>query len=363
MNRITKILSILLLSSCTAGHIVTTNLHNLANFEENSQIYTLPKTQVLVTLTVDKTEFILGPYHQYAQKYLDITGVGLVSSHFYSITDIQIHARSVSDPDYCFSLRNENFGEVETLLSELRAKGLIMEENPLNYYEQRFEVEGQQDECTDLTIKPFSFDENLIGRSDNADALEYSNIPLLKKQVALKTMEQKAEEAANFLFKIRKRRFLLLSGKYEVIPHGAALETSVQELNNLEQEYLSLFIGKKKTTSISRTYSIIPSDNEKMQQFTLLRFSDETGFHAAGDKVGEAIVLQLTDLETNKTLSQLQNMGSTIQNYNVLHYRLADLANAKIFYGSHEVLEAEIPVYQFGVLLPKYISPVKKKLF
>jgi hypothetical protein len=45
-----------------------------------------------------------------------------------------------------------------------------------------------------------------------------------------KTLEEKAQEAALFIFKIRKRRFKLLAGQYDVFPEEQALATSVREI-------------------------------------------------------------------------------------------------------------------------------------
>lgn len=335
----------LVISSCTQGYLVTTNFHDLAGFEENSYVYSLPKTRVLVEITADKSTFIPGPYHQYAKKYLGIEGAGSISADNYKITDIKFKTQLIPDPDYTYSIRSENYTDVEALLNTYRAQGLIMKEIDFLYQNNNIdELEGSDGVAfTDLSIRPFVVVEK---------SKDYNKVSLLEKQVGAKTLEAKAKEAANFLFKIRKRRFKLLAGQYEVFPEGVALETSVKELDELEEEYLSLFIGKTSTVTVSRTYSVMPNESEEMQRFSLLRFSEDTGFHSATGRSGEAIVLQLTDLNTYETLAQYNGVLPA-DNAGKIFCRLAHQANAKLFYGSHEVLEAELPIFQFGVLVPK----------
>jgi hypothetical protein len=362
MKLLYKLFTLMLITSCSTGHVVTTNLHNLANFESNSQIYTLPKTRIVVSFTIDKTEFIPGPYHQYAKKYLGIEDAQALSSNFYEISDIQIKTQSIPDQDYTYSIRAQNFGKVETLLASMKNEGLIMNENIPNYQNLELEKlnEDLEIEYTDLSIKPFFIDKSTASKDNKNLMQQYDKVPNLANQVAVKSLEQKAEEAAKFIFKIRKRRFKLVSGQYEVYPEGVAMEAGIRELDKLEQEYLSLFIGRKKTSTFFRTVIVVPTENDKLQRFTLMRFSDETGVNPADGGTGESIILQLKDMESNETLMQLQNSNISSQNFDVLYYRQADLAMLNILYGSHEVLEAEIPVYQFGVLLPKFIPTTKK---
>jgi hypothetical protein len=359
-----KLFLILLLSSCSSGYIVTTNLHDLASFEENSYIYALPKTRLVVKVTASKTEFIPGPYHQYAKVLLGIEGARVLSSVHYQIQDIQLISQSIPDSDYCYSVKDINYGKVEELLKDLKAKGLVMEDFQPGYSELTInDLDALEPvQFTDLSVKPFIHAETTKTGNSNVE-VNSSGMPFTAKQLEAKSLEEKANEAAKFIIKIRKRRFKLLAGQYEVFPEGIALATAVEELTKLEEEYLSLFIGKTSTSIISQSFMAIPSEGEKVQRFTLFRFSNESGFYAAGGKNGEAVILQLKDLETNSTLSQLQRSSLNSQNDNKLYYRLADRAEVKVFYGSHEVLEAELAVFQFGAQITNYVPPVPKKLF
>ena len=364
MKILLKILFVSLLFSCSGGYIVTTNMQNLANYETNSQIYTLPKTRLIASVKATKTEYIPGPYHLYAKKYLGIEDARAVSVMHYNIDDVKLHTQDIADPDFCFSVKDVNYNRAEQLINSYRESGLILKENvsmPHQLY-----LDKQEDpihtEYTDLSIKPFYHDdgkgEKYPVSGDNSEEL-----PLWLKQISAKTTEEKAAEAAKFIIKIRKRRFKLTAGQYEVFPEGTSLETAVRELNELEQKYLSLFIGKERSETISRSFTVVPKNNEELQRFSLFRFSSQTGFHPAGGRIGEAVILQLTDLNANKTLTQINHQYASEHNQNILLIRLPDRANVKIFLGSHEILESEISVFQFGALIPKYVPPVKTGLF
>ena len=352
MKNLSYFIILFMLLSCSAGKFTTTNFHNLAGFEENSHIYALPKTRIVVHVEVEKTEITPGPYHQYAKKYLGIEGVPTVSSNRFEIKDISISTQSVTDPDYIFSVKNENFANLEQVLEDYRSKGLIMQEGASAYYNKSLEMQDKPEEIyfTDLSIKPFYHTTN----RKNATGNQFINVPIHSKQNSLKTTEEKAAEAAKFLFKLRKRRFKLLAGQYEVFPEGVALESAVKELDNLEAEYLSLFIGKQHLQTLSSRYTFTPSENEEIQRFTMFRFDENSGLHPSSGQDGEAIILQVTDLNTNVTLSNI-NRSNTQEATNIIYLRFADRAKVKVFYGSHEVVEAEIPIYQFGVHIPKYV--------
>ena len=184
------------------------------------------------------------------------------------------------------------------------------------------------------------------------------DLPVIKQKEAVKSVNEKARDAADFIIKIRKRRFKLLAGQYDVYPEGTALETSIRELNELEKEYLSLFIDKVYTDTIANTYFYIPQAGQNLERNVFCRFSDETGFYDATSASGRPLVLELKSLQFTEGLKQLQlpHNGSSYEN--MLLYRIPDKASVRIFYGSSVLLDAEVKIYQYGSFVP-YHFPVK----
>lgn len=343
-----------LFSSCTTGYVVTTNMNNLATFEPNSYVYTLPKTRLIVSVDVVKKEFTPGPYYMYAEKYLGIKDAKGTTKVQYFIDSVDVKSQSIPDQDLNFSVRDENYGSVNELLNSYREQGLVMCEG-VTYENYRIVDLLKEDELVsyaDVSIKPFyKLPESVESDEDMP--------PLWEKQMIPKTLNEKAEEAARFIFKIRKRRFKLMAGQYDVFPEGIALETAIRELTKVEQQYLSLFIGKEQKSKVRKNYIVIPSNDNSLQAFPLFKFSESEGVQNASGENGEAVMLQITDLETNAALSQISQTFLLHPNENNLVVRIPDRASVKVLLGSTNIFESEMSVYQLGAIVPKYVPPVK----
>ncbi len=365
MRKIVLISCVLALSCTPAAKITTTNLQDLAAFEPNSNIYALPQTRVLVTISAIRKSFTPGPYYQYAKRFLGIENVHSEPFESWEIEDVKLNTFSEPDPDCFFSVKQEGCDLIEQRLLKMTKDGLVVAPSSQVSY-QLVDNESirpvQESLFTDVTIKPYFYDPSKKKQKNLLADSAYSKIPSLKKQLEPKKIEEKANEAANFILKIRKRRFKLLAGQYEVFPEGIALKTSIEELNKLEAEYLSLFIGKMDIDTITRNAAILPASGEKLQRFTAFGFSGKSGFYASTEEQGNQIVVEIEDLNSNEILNQMGVNSSTKTYPNMLIYRIPDKALVKIVYGSYIILESEISVYQFGALVPMQI-PARKRSF
>lgn len=348
------LLSFVFLYSCSTGYVVTTNMNNLATYEPNSYVYTLPKTRLIVNVAAVKNEFTPGPYYMYAEKYLGIKDAKASSEVHYYIDSINVKSQSIPDQDLNFSVRDENYRGVDELLDYYRERALIMREGIVYDNNQIVDLDKEDElvSFADVSIKPFyKLPDNVKNDNDRH--------PLWEKQMIPKTLEEKAQEAAHFIFKIRKRRFKLMAGQYDVFPEGVALETAIQELTKVEEEYLSLFIGKNNQSKIEKTFMVVPSNDNGIQTFPLFKFSESDGFKDTSGNTGEAVMLQITDLETNAALSQINQTFLLHPNENNIIVRVPDRASVKVLLGSNSILESEMSIYQLGAIVPKYVLPEK----
>jgi hypothetical protein len=350
--------------SCTTpSRITTTNIQNLASFESNSSIYALPQTRVLITTTAVRKIFTPGPYCQYAKRFLGIENVNSEPFTKWEILNIKVSAFSEPDPEFYYSVKQQGSDIMDQRLAELSKTGLII--NPSIH--GSFQLSGDEffqsadgPEFTDLTVKPYFYDPDKKKQKNLLSDSSFTKAALMKKQLEPKKLDEKANEAAKFILKIRKRRFKLLSGQYQVAPQeGLALQTSVEELNKLEAEYLSLFIGKYQTDTIVRNNTITPVAGEKLQRYNVYRFSTETGFYTSGEDQGEPVVLEVENLNISEILKNMDLKSSSNTYSDMLLYRIPDRGLAKIVYGSYIVVESEISVYQFGALVPLYVKTQK----
>jgi hypothetical protein len=363
LGRLVQFSILLLFVSCSTSKVVTTNLQDLSSFEPEAQIYALPKTSLIFKVTAVKHNFQPGPYHKYAKRFLGIEGAKSVSEVNWEIVDMKQKNIIEPDIDQYYSVKFIGPINPSSELLELSKDGLIISPDKIQSY-QGFNADVldkvEQIHFTDLTISPFTIDEKRKKPKNVLTSSEFDNLPARQKHIEGKTTEEKAFEASKFIFKIRKRRFKLLAGQYEVFPEGTALETSIRELNQLEKEYLSLFIGKVESDTVVRVFTYTPLAGEPLQRVTLFRFSEETGFYTSSENQGTQIILVVKDMEENKLLTQLQLPMASLEN--VLLYREPDKGSIKVLYGSYELMESVVPVFQFGALIPLYVYPDKALL-
>jgi hypothetical protein len=188
-------------------------------------------------------------------------------------------------------------------------------------------------------------DSSTISRSSN------------KRTLREKTLEQKAEEAANFLIKLKKRRFRMVSGLNDSTPQGEAMNAALQELARLEEAYLSLFTGKKTVYHHQRNFHYTPATGKKTDRTVLFRFSDNEGFLDARETRGKPVLFDLTGMSKIKGLEQSASFAHLDDN--MILYRIPDLVNVKLIYGESVLSEALMPVFQSGALVRMELHPVK----
>lgn len=359
MKKFSYILLLLFVTfACVSkSKITVTNIQDLAAYTENSIVYSIPRSRIALTTIAVRHFTIPGPYRNYAEKYLGIKNTPSISKTEWELNNVVLDVIQQADPDYYFSVQTSNPKTTFDEFLELTEGGMALkldDHNSFFQFKKSFEDIPEPIHFTDLSVK-----KNLLESKSKVNFSQVDvpvDLPFSKQKKGIKTINQKAEEAANFIIKIRKRRFKLLSGQYDVFPEGIALETSINELNKLEKEYLYLFIGKTYSDTITKTFFFIPQTNQELERYVFCRFSDETGFHDALGTVGKPLVMELRNMHFTEVLHNLQFPLSGPTYENILFYRIPDMASVKIFYSSKTIIEAEIKICQYGALVPWSIS-------
>lgn len=354
MKKITFLVVLMSMAACTPiGKFSITNIHDLAAFQENSFIYALPRTRISIKVVAVSHYTIPGPYNAYAEKLLGIRGAASMSATQWELREISMKTFEEPDPDQYYSFQTDNASKSIVHLMQLSESGIIMDQSRVKpfYWESKLiEEKPELIHFKDLTVKRNITED--IGERKKETTNVPVDLPVTKTKKSVKTVEEKAQEAANFIIKIRKRRFKLLAGQYDVFPEGRALETSVRELDALEKEYMSLFIGKVYTDTIQRIFYYTPKAAEMLERNVFCRFSDETGIQDAMSLSGKPLVLELKNLEYVTAIKDLQNpyMGPTFEN--IIYYRIPEKVQLRVFFGSTNLIESEIDVLQYGLLVP-----------
>jgi hypothetical protein len=356
----TSLFLILLILACSPSSRVTiTNINDLASISANDYMYSLPLSRISIEITAIRHLTIPGPYNVYAEKYLGFTGVPSISKTDWELYDIQLSSIAEPDPEYCFAIEMKPSEFLVEELSKLSTYGLVIASDNYYSFSRFYPFFGDKPEpfhFPDLSVKPNierGAQKSSVKRDSGNLSGEFSSG---KHEDGLKSIDQKSEEAANFIFKLRKRRFKLLAGKDTILPDGVALQTSIKELDDLEKEYLSLFIGKTYSDTLHRVFFYTPKASQEIERNVVCRFSDETGFLDESGNSGTPLILELRNMKITEAMKNLQMPYSGPTFTNVLLYRIPDKASVHIFYGSATVLEAEVKVFQYGPIITKSIQ-------
>lgn len=348
--------AVLSLLSCKPSSVTTTQKINESEIgTKQGIIYALPKTNINFMIEAVRTDIVPGPYHDYAEKYIGISDVHHSQSSQWEITNIDINSFNDIDASAYYVLNPT--GKFNVNIDKLIKNEIVFPINSIvkNEYENQFyggNNDAQGVVFKDLSVTKYIGEEKVTYYKRVQKDSVFAKVPVVKTQSVHKTFEDKAEEAASFIFMIREKRFELLSGMADYYPDGKALEVALAELNRLENEYLDLFIGKTYQSSYNANFEFSPTIEQLNQPNILFRFSDDKGILPANDLSGRPIIIELEKLNNSKDLSQI-NVNNPNE-HNNLYYRLPELTKISVFDSNALLANRKIKIYQFGntILLP-----------
>lgn len=346
-------------SSCkSTSETRVSKIENSNLISESGIIYALPRTNLKFTIEASRTDIIPGPYYEYAEKYMGIEDVPEEEASIWQITDISIHTYNDIDPEHYYIL--EPSGKMNIDFNKLVQNGNVLPINkPVesNFSSEFYGINNTENEIvfTDLSLTKYVGEEKFTYfKRVQRDSL-FAKVPVTQTKSVYKSFEDKAEEAANFIFMIREKRFELLTGMADFYPEGKSLEVAINELNRLENDYLALFIGKRFTSNYSAGFEFVPTETELNQPYILFRFSEDRGVLPPNDLRGRPIIVELDKKEQTKNLSYLMsdqiNREGTVYK-DKLYYRIPDVAQVKVFDGNTILATRKVNIEQYGIVVP-----------
>jgi hypothetical protein len=338
----------------TAAYHTSGSLHP-ANY---TLVYALPRTTLKVSVEATQIRQYRGPYYQYAERFLGISGVIAEDNTRWILNNAEIESYQEADPEHYYSLVT-NSPHV-TNFFRLEKEGFVIPVNSRQFPEQKNLIRGGTGEVeeplfTDLSIHPNVVEESRtvmrMVRQDTA----FVNVPVMQRQTVTKTLEAKAAEAADLIYELRSNRFKLISGDIDLFPDGKAMEAILNEFSRLEKEYLSLFTGKIFESEHLFSFEFTPAKpaNESGREHEILfRFSDDRGILPANDLSGRPVSLELTNEMKTIPLGVIQPPGqSSGEGENRLLYRVPDVANVKVTEEKRIIASKRILINQYGKII------------
>jgi hypothetical protein len=374
MNKLVLIIVVVIIGlffSCKPVIEVVPMSDTAYQINENGIVYHLPRTVFHVEVIVKHQLVVPGPYHKFANKYLSITDVPFQEEELYFMDEIKFNPITEPDPDAAYLVLSNSQFPSFTFTPENILCGVNLDSNDLC---QHLDIETSRTTKLNQEFPESPFFTDLSVKRNFIDMLDttykvveidsvFQKIPVYNTVISSKDTEQKAEEAANFIIKLRKRRFKLEAGMNDNLAKGNALSQMIDELNKLEQEYLSLFIGKKFVEQTNYSVYYIPEMQVEDKNIVLFWFSEEDGFSATETANSRPIQIKFKTLPQTKNVSKFYARQTEFEPKSQgFYYRIPGKCRLTIFDGNNIMSDEIFDVAQMGILNSLPASMFKKKV-
>ena len=340
-----------------------TNVLDTHEIESNAKLYVLPKTVVSVTVTVNREIKYPGPYAKFSGKFLGTNNIINKKSVKWEISNLSINTHEIEDKRHFYVLQEDNKSQFS--FSSLIEKKLIFPIDGISENSVNQSNPNTKETNSDELFSDFFMKDNLVEREKtvyetvNNDSTSYTVLKK-KKLYSSRTIEEKAENAADLLVRLRKRRFKLFASieknsigsqvrQYaKEYPDGKALETMLKELENLENEIIAFFKGKIITEEFTYNYEYIPA--KASGKYKLLNFSDKKGIFPPETESDNEFTIRYNLEHNTSELGKLVNKKDDITYYSHV-VRVPDYANFIIDKDDEFQVSKRLKIFQFGSLV------------
>jgi hypothetical protein len=183
----------------------------------------------------------------------------------------------------------------------------------------------------------------------------FVSIPFQQSIIEKKDAQSKAEEAAKFLFALRQRRFELVTGDVENAFNGNSLKDALKEINRLEKEYLSLFIGKHFVENRIFKFYVCPERNLNTKSYPVFHFAESDG--ALTEATRTSTLFSLNIIPSGE-INYVEGVKAKVKNEGI-YYRVPETVTVQLFHGLKEVCSGRMYIYQMG---KAFVLPYDTKL-
>lgn len=353
------------IASCSTQkkYIRVENINNVNSVKDNPIIYSLPMTAITVKVTAVNEVSVRGPYYQYASKYIGTDDIITNNSSVWKLGNIEISSYPVQDLTRTYIVETNypcamNFSP-EGFLESVNTKPDFQERN---YRDDDTHSNLTSDDLNtrrrfqDINVNRYETVYDTVLHVVDADSI-FTAVPTTKKNLIRKSLDEQAQELANEIFLLRDDRNALLKGESDgkSVPTGDALRYMIEQLNKLEESYMSMFIGKKIKTE--KTYIFTYTPQKGTSQDILFKFSPEYGITPKESTKGSPIFVEINDLGDNVAINQYddkqtmerQRTGAS-QSANGFAYLTNAYAIVKILQNNNSLSEKTLNINQLGTV-------------
>ena len=299
--------------------------------------YALPQTTITLEVEAVRENFYAGPYAKFAQKYLGVDA-RQEDQKTCSLTAVKMTPVIEADQSNRFFITPDK--NSMSFLS-LTSQGLIAVNDGSfgNGSQWRFASQAG----ADFSDKGVS--SNLTSEATTLiRGVDGNRVAVQQSMVVQKPLEQRAKEAAEMIFDLRKKRVQIVTGDTDATYSGEAMGAALAEIAALEKEYMSMFIGYSDFQTQKMKCDVVPQKDRKAQTYVAFRLSDTDGIVSADNVSGKPYLLELTP----QPVSPASGKAAAAKGA-VAVYRIPAICAVKLTDGVNPILQDRVAVYQLGV--------------
>jgi hypothetical protein len=190
----------------------------------------------------------------------------------------------------------------------------------------------------------------------SADGMD--KVPVMQQQAVEKSLEKKAEETAELIFKLRQKRLEIITGDTDATFSGEAMAATLAEIKRLEDEYMSMFVGKSLYDEQSVVFDVVPNASNAKHLYIAFRISDTHGLLPSGNMQGRPIVVEL--VEDGEAIKPTPLAEAALNTKGRVAYRKPVTVLARVKDGQQILVQARVPVYQLGKIMSFPVETLMK---
>lgn len=330
-----RLLLVLLLAFASAtsmqAQFSTTFAKNAVPNQNNGLFYSLPLTMLQLDFTVLEIEYVEGPLSDFASSYIETADYVDYTSTEYQLLGVDMKVMACADPNATFFVSfGGGRGSAKTAFN-IMPNGIIRSVGI--------------DDLAEIAVSQENAESEVVVAEDNQFMGILTNG---------KSQSMIAKEVADKIEEIRKAKFNLISGYYETALDPQTFQKMYAELDAMEKDYTSLFVGKRNAKRVVKTVYVTPSKEVATQ--TVAKFSETEGLTVGTAGIGSPITVQTLSMNATANINTLSQSAIESMTYdNKVFYRIPETANVKVMCDDEVLVEKREVVNQLGVLL---LAPV-----
>lgn len=314
-----------------------------------SVIYSLPSTTIVLRVTAEHESYQAGPYAQFAKKYLGID-VRQQSGDFYTVKSIEMAPYIEADPFVSAAVNLQGSKVATANFLMMCSQGLIVLSDAYvgKSAKMRFPSALGAYEFLDAAASNIHNTSTVLYKTvAGAEGIE--KIPVKQEQTVVKTLEKKAEETADMIFRLRQKRVEIITGDTDATFSGEAMAATLEEIKRLEDEYMSMFVGKSVRDEQTMSFDVVPQASNKKHMYIAFRISDSHGLLPANNVQGRPIVLELA--QDAEPIAPTSVSEAALSTKGKVAYRKPVTVLARVLDGQKVLVQGRMPVYQLGTIM------------